>query len=228
MNILDYIYPPRCPVCGGISDTGICAPCREKLFYIRDDYCLKCGQPLEDEREEYCADCAKRPHSFDAGRAVFSYQGDLRRSLYRLKYGGMKEYGRVFGAEMAISLGGWIGQRDISRIVPIPLHPVRLLERGYNQAAIPAAELGKRLDIPVDEGLLRRVKPTAPQKMLTGSQRRDNLADAFELKGRIRAGESILLVDDIYTTGSTVDAAAACLKQGGKCLVYVVVVAIGG
>ncbi len=129
---------------------------------------------------------------------------------------------------MAGYLGPWILHRNITRIVPVPLHPARQRERGYNQAALPARELGRILDIPVDELLLRRAKPTSPQKMLTGEERQANLSGAFRLAGEIRPGERILLVDDIYTTGSTADAAAECLKKGGNCLIYVVVVAIGG
>ncbi len=227
-QILTFLYPPRCPICGGISEEGICASCRSRLFPIREDYCLKCGKPLEDEQEEYCPDCKKHAHAFDAGRALFSYQGDLKKSLYRLKYEGKKEYGRIFGEEMARELGPWIRQRRITRIVPIPLHAARQRERGYNQAAIPARELGRLLGIPVEEDLLARLKPTAPQKTLTGYERRKNLAGAFLLTGKIRPGERILLVDDIYTTGSTVDAASACLKEGGDCRIYVLAVAIGG
>ncbi len=227
-NILDYIYPPRCPVCGRVSEEGICGRCRKELIPIKGDYCLKCGKPLETEQEEYCPDCMRRAHAFDAARAVFSYQGDLRKSLYRLKYEGKKEYGRVFGVEMARYLGPWIRQRGITLIVPVPLHLARQRERGYNQAAIPARELGRLLGIPVDEKLLCRDKPTSPQKMLSTAERRANLSGAFSLRGEIRPGERILLIDDIYTTGSTADAAASCLKKGGKCLIYVLTVAIGG
>ncbi len=227
-KILDYIYPPRCPVCGEISEDGICAPCRRGLSVIREDYCLKCGKPLEEEQEEYCPDCKKRTHAFEAGRAVFSYQGGLRQSLYRLKYEGKKEYGRIFGEEMARYLGPWIRQCGITRIVPVPLHAARQRERGYNQAALPARELGRRMGIPVDEKALYRVKSTVPQKMLDGDERRENLSRAFCLRGEIHPGERILLVDDIYTTGSTADAAAGCLREGGNCLIYVITVAIGG
>jgi len=225
---LDYLHPPRCPICDEIQTRGICDPCRKELVFIREDYCMKCGKPLTEKREEYCADCRKRTHVFEAGRAVFSYQGRLKQSIYRLKYRGKQEYGRVFGAETARQLGPWIARVQITRIVPIPLHPARKRERGYNQAALIARELGRQLEIPVDESLLRRVKRTAPQKTLTGAERRKNQTGAFALVGEIRPGERILLVDDIYTTGSTADAAAAELKRGGKCRIYVVVVAIGG
>ncbi len=228
MNRLDYLYPPRCPICGKISGKGICDPCRRGLRPIGEAYCLKCGKPLEEESAEYCPDCEKHGHAFEAGRAVFSYQGKLKASVYRLKYQGKKEYAAVFGAEMARALGPWIRARGISRIVPVPLHRARQRERGYNQAALLAKELGRRLDLPVDTRLLRRVRPTMAQKALSASERRANLSGAFQMTGMVLPNEGILLVDDIYTTGSTADAVSACLKKGGKCRVYVVAVAIGG
>ena len=98
-KLLDYVYPPRCPVCDRVSPEGICGDCRKKIPYIREAFCLTCGKPLEDEQQEYCADCLKKKHSFDLGRALFSYRGQIRSSLYRLKYGNKREYAKVYGRE---------------------------------------------------------------------------------------------------------------------------------
>lgn len=228
VKILDYLYPPRCPVCDQICADGICSSCREKLVYIKKDFCLKCGKPLDDSRQEYCMDCKRRGHAYIQGRALFSYQGAIRKSLYRLKYANKREYARCYGEEMARCLGKWILQKKITKIVPVPLHPSRRRKRGYNQAALLAKSLGKSLNIPVDEHLLYRVKRTAPQKALTGRERKANLNNAFVSRKIVRPGERILLVDDIYTTGSTVDAAAECLIRAGKCRIYVITTAIGG
>lgn len=227
-KILDYLYPPRCPVCDRIYGEGICDSCRQKLIYIEEDFCLKCGKPLSDSRQEYCMDCRKRKHAYLQGRALFSYQGAIRKSLYRLKYANRREYACWYGEEMAKCLGKWISQKRITKIVPIPLHPARKRQRGYNQAALLARSIGRYMNIPVDEQLLYRVKKTAPQKALTGQERKANLRNAFEIRKSIRPGERILLVDDIYTTGSTVDAAAECLQRAGKCRIYVITTAIGG
>lgn len=227
-KILDYIYPPRCPVCDGISAAGICESCRKRIVPVTESYCMRCGKPLEEEQEEYCRDCRKRKHYFVQGRALFSYQGPMRQSLYRLKYANRREYAGVYGREAAGVLGRWIFQSRITKIVPIPLHPSRRRERGYNQAALIAREIGRVLDLPVDEKLLYRIKKTAPQKVLTGQERKENLAGAFEVRGEIRRGEHILLVDDIYTTGHTADAAALCLRRKASCAVYVLSIAIGG
>lgn len=227
-RILDYIYPPRCPVCDGISAQGICGSCRKKLSFITEDYCMRCGKPLDDERQEFCSDCKRRKHFFIQGRSLLSYQGPVRRSLYRLKYANKREYAEAYGKEMARYLGRWIRQQKITKIVPIPLHPARRKSRGCNQAALLARSLGKQMNIPVDEKLLYRTKKTAPQKALTGAERRINLEKAFIVKGNVCTDERILLVDDIFTTGSTVDAAAKALKQTGDCHIFVASVAIGG
>ncbi len=227
-KMLDYIYPPRCPVCDKISSSGICGPCRKKIVPVRDEYCMKCGKPLTDVRDEYCPDCRRKKHSFDAGRSLFSYQGGIRSSLYRLKYSNKREYADVYGKEMAERLGRWIRQMNVALIVPVPLHPSRKRERGYNQAALLARELGRCTGIPVEESLLIRTRKTAPLKLMTGQERRRNLHGAFKVQKAIAPGTNILLVDDIYTTGSTVDAAAACLKSAGRCRVFVATVAIGG
>ncbi|MCD7980756.1 MAG: ComF family protein [Clostridiales bacterium] len=215
-------------MCDEISTQGICAACKKSLVYVSDAYCMKCGKPLEEEQEAYCADCKKRNHYFEQGRALYSYQGALRPSLYRLKYSNRREYAVVYGREMAKYLGKWIRRMRIARIVPVPLHPSRQRKRGYNQAALLAGEIGRQLGLPVDQKLLYRVKKTEAQKSLTGQERRKNLSQAFQVRGEILPGERILLVDDIYTTGATADAAALCLRRSGRCLVFVLSAAIGG
>lgn len=227
-KILDYLYPPRCPVCDRISGRGICASCKKKLVYIREDFCLKCGKPLDDSREEYCPDCRRRRHFFEQGRSLYSYRGDVRKSLYRLKYANKREYAYCYGREIVKYLGPWILQKKITKIVPIPLHPARKRQRGYNQAALIARSIGQNTGISVDEHLLCRKKQTIPQKELSDRERKENLKNAFQVRKKSSLEGNILLVDDIYTTGSTVDAAAECLIKAGKCRVYVITVAIGG
>ncbi len=231
MNILkwlDYLYPPRCPVCEKISTAGICPECRKKVHFILKDYCMKCGKPLEDAQEEYCRDCRRRRHMFVRNRALLSYRGPVKLSLYQMKYGNRREYAVTYGQEMAKMLGIWIHHSGITRIVPVPLHISRKRKRGYNQAELIARGLGKELQLPVDTRLLYRVRRTKPQKKLNDQQRKQNLKNAFEVKKKIDKSERILLVDDIYTTGSTVDAAAECLQRTLGCQVYVAVIAIGG
>lgn len=227
---LDYLYPPRCPVCDRISAEGICADCRKKLVVITDDFCMKCGKPLEDSQREYCPDCSRKRHVFRQNRALLSYRGPVKLSLYRMKYANRRDYAEVYGREMAVRLGPWIRRCGITRIIPVPLHKKRQRKRGYNQAAKIARALGRELHIPVDEKTLVRVRNTIPQKALNDRERRQNLKSAFQLQkvAHVPVGERVLLIDDIYTTGSTLDAAAFCLVEGCKCTVYAACIAIGG
>lgn len=189
---------------------------------------MKCGKPLARDEEEYCRDCRRHSHAFVRGRALLSYRGPVKTSLYRMKYGNQREYARVYGQTMGHMLGPWIRQCKITVIVPIPLHPARKRSRGYNQAEWIARGMADVLDLPVDTHTLYRVRRTKPQKMLDDRERKKNLQGAFSARDRIRLGSCILLVDDIYTTGSTVDEAARCLQAAGAYRVYVATVAIGG
>ena len=225
---LDYLYPPRCPVCGEISSDGICPVCTKKLFFVKEHYCMKCGKPLEAAEAEYCRDCSRRQHAFVRGRALLSYRGPVKLSLYRMKYGNRREYARVYGQTMAHRLGPWICQCGIGLIIPVPLHPSRKRKRGYNQAEWLAKGISDVLHIPVDTHTLYRVRRTKPQKKLNDIERKQNLQGAFSVKCPLPPHACPLLADDIYTTGSTVDEAARCLQAAGECKVYVAAVAIGG
>ena len=129
---------------------------------------------------------------------------------------------------MAHRLGPWICQCGIGLIIPVPLHPSRKRKRGYNQAEWIAKGISDVLHIPVDTHTLYRVRRTKPQKKLNDIERKQNLQGAFSVKCALPSNACILLVDDIYTTGSTVDEAARCLQAAGECKVYVAAVAIGG
>lgn len=230
----------------------ICKPCFFVLPFVLEPYCMICGRPLENPLLECCEDCRRYRHEFSEARAVFSYKGVVQKSLYQLKYGGRKEYARFFAASMGQYLSAWIRRRGITAIVPIPLHPSRLRKRTYNQAEEIAVRLGEHLDIPVYSDLLIRKKETIAQKNLNRQERMKNLSGAFcvnskwldqkspvknrkvlksgkpdELLSHLQ-GEHILLVDDIFTTGSTVDAAAAELLKTGFHSVFVAVVAVTG
>ena len=219
-----------------ISDL-ICKPCFLRLPFILEPYCMICGRQLENPLSERCDDCKRYPHFFTETRAVFSYKGVVQQSLYQLKYRGRKEYARFFAAAMACYLSPWIQTRRVTAIVPVPLHKSRYKQRTYNQAKEIAVRLGEYLNIPVYSDLLIRTKKTIAQKELSRSQRIQNLTDAFQIHPKYRIGnrlemrlqqECILLVDDIYTTGSTVDAAASVLLSAGCPRVFVGAVAVTG
>ena len=226
--LLDAIYPPICPICNEIVPTGklIHPACARLLPYAEEPSCAKCGKPV-DEDEELCRDCARGGHVYDEGRAVFIYDEYMSKSMYRFKYNGKQEYARFFGRCMYEQLGDFIRSRNIEAIVPVPVHKKRLAERGYNQAYLLAKELSKSLKIPLCDHLVIRKTATKVQKNLSAASRQNNLKKAFIVSENSVKYSSVLIVDDIYTTGATVDAVAGCLKGAGVGRVYFVSLCIG-
>ncbi|MCI8428961.1 MAG: ComF family protein [Lachnospiraceae bacterium] len=224
------LFPRRCPVCQEVVEEKgerICGICRTRLPYIRGPVCLKCGKPLLSEEREYCKDCGRKRRWTDCGRASFLYDEVMRRSIAGYKYGGRREYAAFYAGEIlkrcAGEMKGWKGEV----FVPIPLHASRKRKRGFNQAELLSKELSKRSGIPTDAGLLKRVKKTHVQKELNDQERLTNLKDAFSVrKGKVPC-QNIILVDDIYTTGSTMDAAAKILKKHGAKKVYFICICVG-
>jgi len=227
--ILSIFFPRRCPICDRTIAYGqkICEDCVEKLVCIAEPVCKKCGKQLENERQEYCGDCMKKEHYFTQGKAVFSYQKEMKLSMYRFKYANRREYA-TFYAEWAMErYGEWIRKRGIEVIIPVPMFAGKRRNRGYNQAEVFAKELSDVVRIPVDKNLVKRVKNTKPLKTLTERQRKDNLKGAFQVGANIVKYSKILLVDDIYTTGATIDAVAEVLREAGIKEVYFLSVCIG-
>ncbi|MST82237.1 ComF family protein [Bilifractor porci] len=175
---------------------------------------------LPEESAEFCPKCKAVPHAFVQGFAPFLYRGEIRQSLMRLKYGNRAEYARFFGKALAVYGQPWLEQWNVQLLVPVPVHPSRERRRGYNQAAEIARVLGKEIHVPVEEDGVCRVKNTKPQKELTGRMRRRNLQGAFQVRAGTRMPARVLIVDDIFTTGATVDELARTLYESGAQEVY--------
>ncbi len=220
--VLRWLYPRRCPICGNVvkdKKALACGGCIRQLPYIDDRYCFRCGKQLEDGAEEYCPDCRSRGHLFAAGRSVWIHGGPIGKAVYQFKYGGKREYGLFFAHEMARRWFPFLQANRIQAVIPVPLHKARYRERGYNQAGILAGHVGKLTGLPVYEKCLVRVKNTLPQKMLGGGERQRNLENAFQMADALPASR-ILLIDDIYTTGATLDWCSAVLLRAGAESVY--------
>lgn len=242
MKILQFLakllYPDSCPVCGEVQEqllTGgsaarICPDCEKKVKRVAQPLCMKCGKPLEADRvrREYCADCMRETHTFVQGKAVFAYQGAIIGSMHRLKYGNRRDYAAVFAREAYETYGDWIRRISPDALVPVPLSKKRRRSRGYNQAQLLAEALSGLTGIPTEDKLLLRVTDTRPQRRLSAKERKNNLENAFQMSKKIVQLEKVLLIDDIYTTGSTADAAAETLMRAGIKKVYVLCICIGG
>ncbi len=194
---------------------------------IEEPFCMKCGKALESRDAEYCMDCRKKGHAYDRGRALFRYDDRLRDSIAAFKYGGRREYKDFYAREMAGAFAVQVARWKPEVLVPIPLHPRRKRKRGYNQAELLAKALGERWGLPVNSNILIRRENTRPQKQLDRRQRAENMKTAFKICENGVKFKTILLIDDIYTTGSTMDAAAKALKEKGAKKVYFLCIGIG-
>lgn len=227
--LCNLFFPRRCPICDVVVVHGrdICKECEERVPLIGEPVCKRCGKPLTDERSELCGDCSRKRHYFKQGKAVFLYQKGMKQSMYRFKYAGRREYATYYARVAAENYGVWIKRHGIGLIVPVPMYLPKKRKRGYNQAEVFARSLGAELELPVGAKIIRRVKNTVPQKALNDRQRKDNVKGAFQLDANIVEYSKILLVDDIYTTGSTIDAVAECFLEAGVEEVYFLTACIG-
>lgn len=188
---------------------------------------MKCGKPLEQESQEYCRDCERQPADFEAGRSVWVHCPPVSTAVYQLKYQNKRAYGKVFAIEMARCFSAQIHRWQIQEIIPVPLHPKRRRRRGYNQAELLAEELGEILRIPVNKEAVFRIRNTSPQKMLDDRERTRNLKGAFGVSKQWKPLENVLIIDDIYTTGSTIRKVSTLLRRAGAEKVYFLTVSIG-
>lgn len=188
---------------------------------------MRCGKSVSAEEQEYCRDCCKYSKAFEQGRSLWLHKDPVSQAIYKFKYKNKRNYGKIFAREMAEHYGTQIHKWKVGEIIPVPLHPSRRRVRGYNQAAILARELGRLVNIPVNETILHRIKNTKPQKSLDNSKRALNLKSAFAVSSGQKAKSCVLLVDDIYTTGSTLDGTAKMLKLSGAEKVFFLTISIG-
>lgn len=227
LSFVDLIWPRRCAVCDEPltgDAVGACPTCAAALPLVTGPRCFTCGCPVHGTERLSCGPCQKHPHDYDRGRAVFIYNRQIRKALVRFKYGGRMEYAGYFAAWMASRLPRPNILPDL--LVPVPGHPNRALHYGYNQSLLLADALSRQINVPVADLLLRR-RSSLPQKTLNRVQRMRNMENAFSIRPVDLNGAYVLLVDDIYTTGSTVDVCAKQLKSCGAHLVDFMTVAIG-
>lgn len=211
---LDFALPPRCAGCGAIASEVdlFCQGCWPEIDFLSGG-CLQCGQPLEATGAETCGACHAGGSAIDRMRAAVAY-GDVARSIaIKLKYGRKTGLARTMASYMRRHLAELSAD---ALLVPVPLHRGRFWERGFNQSALIAAALAKTTAARTDPALLRRIKRTPKLKGMSPSERRRAVAGAFAVRaGKEVKGKRIILIDDVYTTGSTAEACARLLKRKG-------------
>jgi ComF family protein len=227
---IDMLLPPACLLCGQLIPPAregifLCSACLTGMPPIAPGHCPRCARPYPHATMNHlCGPCLKRPIAFTAANAARRYEGVARDAVQRLKFRGR--------LDLAAPLGQLLDQALVRNqegflphcIVPVPLHPRRLRQRGYNQALEIARPVARRMQVQLDSRLLARIRPTDPQQELPAAARRSNVRHAFTLT-KSPAGQRVLLIDDVMTTGETAWECCRILRAGGAAQIRVAVFA---
>jgi ComF family protein len=223
--LLSLTLPETCAGCGQ-AGVWFCDLCAAKLSHAHQRGCYRCGRRGKPQRE--CHHCQELfPRVLKRVRSGFVYDGPMRNAIMRFKYSGEYQRGYDLGERLAERVSGLLPSRRIDLVVPIPLHKRRYRSRGFNQSAILAKCISTAVSVPTGEPLARE-RNTSPQVRLTAEERLENLNRAFEVVPEAKSeiqGKSLLLVDDVMTTGATLAAAARELEDAGAAEVYGVTLA---
>lgn len=209
-----------------IKRPDICKLCNKKISYITQPICFKCGKQLDCDEREFCADCTKKEHFFTRGVAGFAYSDALKDSMYAFKYNNRREYAQFYAKTVVKEFGNIIDTWKAEALIPVPMYKAKQDKRGYNQAFELSKALSKYTSLPTEDVLVR-VKNTTPQKELDEKERINNIKNAFQIRKNGLKYSKIVLVDDIYTTGATIDECARELLQAGVSQIYFITACIG-
>lgn len=196
------------------------------MLLVGEPKCFKCGKPIDNDEISFCMDCAQEKRYFDKGIALWRNEGIVSECIYRFKFENQRNYGDMIGYLMVEALKEWIIKMNPQVLIPVPLYKTRRRERGYNQALLLANRIGSLLNIPVREYVLR-IKKTTAQKHLGKIERRRNINKAFRVVDGMPKVKRVLIVDDIFTSGSTINELAKILKQEGVLHVCFLTISIG-
>ena len=222
-RILDFILPTSCSYCNDpVGDSGIpffCSSCWADFSQIQGPVCPRCGRPfdsneaLNNSPDHACLACRQEPPRFDQALSAGHFEGSLREAVHQFKYRPCRSLGKPLGEWMATKV---LLVADLDIVMPVPLHAGRLKERGFNQALLLAHQTSEAHGIPLSCDNLFRTRHTRPQVELSGAERIRNVAGAFALRrpGEV-AGRRLVLIDDVFTTGATMNECAVVLKRAG-------------
>jgi len=219
-GLADILFPPRCFLCGSMERTGqftFCPECVSLINFVGIPLCTSCGVPFAGAygTNHLCEDCISSRPPFTIARALGMYEKTLLDAIHLFKYNSNIGIGEKLGEMMAQYNYDSLNIGDYSLVIPVPLHPIRLRKRGFNQALILARHIAKRFLLPLDFTVLRRSVDTQPQVGLGKSERYRNIKGVFNVMDNARVrDQKVLLVDDVYTTGSTVMECTRALLRG--------------
>ena len=208
---INFFFLPQCIGCGRESNF-LCFSCRRSLPLLLPPFCAKCGKPLPPEG--FCLSCQGWQLEIDGIRSLYRFDGLIRHAIHLFKYNNLKALALPLGQLLAEYLQSRPFPKEV--LVPVPLHSQRLRERGYNQSSLLAREVGKITSLPVIEDVLFRSRNSPAQaRAKSAEERRSNVAGSFACKGKSLKNKQVLLIDDVCTTGATLDACAIALKEAG-------------
>lgn len=228
-QFIDLIYPPRCSICEKFlwenrakkeqQELLFCKPCFDGFSKIASPLCPICGRPFGSEVDEdhLCEDCLRKRPYYTAMRAPYLYEGGIMEAIHQFKYARKSHLGTSLGLLLNSFARKWLDKADGYLMMPVPLHPKRLRERNFNQSLLLARYAAPLLGTELDFLSLKRIRYTQPQTGLKSNDRRRNVRGAFEIVDRkVVKGRTILLVDDVTTTGNTLNECARTLKRAGS------------
>ena len=231
-HITDIVFPSQCISCAAIlqpiTEKVFCSACREKIKFLTGSICPICGIMFFDSpsASHLCGNCLEKKPYFSYARAVASYETIILNAIHQFKYSRDLSIGILLASLMADFSFPDLDFRDYSLIIPVPLHIKKLRKRGFNQSIILADSIGKKWQIPVNFSLLKRCKFTLTQTGLNKKERQRNIKGAFEVRDKEKiAGRNIILIDDVYTTGATLNECAKKLIKAGAQKVAVLTLA---
>lgn len=227
---LSLLYPPRCLVCRALGESGLCAVCLTQIIPIAPPLCRTCGQTIPADAGG-CLHCRLRRPAYDRARALGAYEGVLRAAIHQFKYQDRPQLAVPLGMRLAAfarECAPDLNSLRFDGLLPVPMHPVRRRLRGYNQSERLARVVASELGLPLLTDALVRTRATRPQVGLAGDARHTNLSGAFTVRrSEAVQGKTLLLIDDVVTTGSSLHECALVLKAYGAKAVYALTLAAG-
>ena len=216
--IVNFLYPPICPICGTrvVEAHCLCSDCYKRLNFITNPCCQVCGRPFEYKglNDLICGACLKKKPAFSMARSVLEYDDFSKQLILAYKHGDRTDLTPLL-TKFLIQAESIIFQ-DVDMIIPVPLHWTRFLHRRYNQSSLLGKALGIKLKIPFNSNILKRIRMTESQGKKTHHAREKNIKNAFRVvHSKTIQGKTILLIDDVMTTGATIQECTKTLRKAG-------------
>ena len=226
-GILNALFPRRCILCDEILEegNGLCPLCKEKEVFMEEPCCKRCGRGILRKEESLCGNCKRHSFSFSGGMILYQLTEEIEEAIIELKYRGRKDKAEFFGKRAGECFSERLKDLGVSCVIPVPIHKDRRKKRGYNQSELRGRALEKQSGIPMYTEFLKRTRKTKALKDCSPAERMQNLLSVMECDPLPKELKTILLLDDIFTTGATMEACTRTVLESGAEEVYILAVA---